>query len=300
MKKRHDPLKLAAAAILPLVILSAAAARAAEVSFMYTLSDFYGPVPYTIPRMTLDQSRGELYVLYQNRIRVFSGTGMEVYEFGDDLDIGGMIDVAVDEETNIFILTTSGWRDFSIVRCNYRGEPVETFQIKNLPADFSEFKPYRMAYAKGNLYFLSPGNMKVVVTDREGNFKEGYSIRPLLQLTEKQKKEDMDIFGFSVDKDGNIIFTIPVLFAVFNLSPDGKLSSFGQAGNLPGKFNLITGVVRDNRGSYLVVDTLRSTISIFDKDYNFLIQFGHRGVNRDSLFAPNDIAEDNSKPEAGE
>jgi hypothetical protein len=296
MRKKHEPIKLAAAAIIPLMILSAAARRAEAVSasYMYTLSDFYGPIPYTIPKMTLDHSRGELYVLYQNHISVFSGTGMEIYEFGDDLNIGGIVDIAVDEETNIFLLTSSGWGNYSIVRCNYRGEPLETFYVKNLPADFAGVAPYRIVYSKGSLYLLSPGSMKVAVTDRDGNFRKGYSIKPLLVLDEKQKKEDMDIDGFSVDREGNMVFTIPVLFTVFTLSPEGKLSSFGQPGSVPGKFNVVRGVVRDDRGNFLVVDSLRSTVSIFDKDYNFLLQFGQRGVNRGSLFSPNDIAVDDS------
>jgi DNA-binding beta-propeller fold protein YncE len=91
-----------------------------------------------------------------------------------------------------------------------------------------------------------------------------------------------------------MVFTIPALFTVFKLSPDHKLSSFGQPGNLPGKFNVVGGVVTDKRGNFLVVDGLRSAVSVFDKDYNFLIEFGHRGVSRDSLFSPNDIAVDDS------
>jgi hypothetical protein len=296
MRKKPEPIKLAAAAIIPLMILSAAAAgaEAVSVSYMYTLSDFYGSVPYNWPRIALDQSTGELYVLSQNNIKVFSGTGMEVYQFGDDLDIGGMIDIAVDENADVFLLTSRGRGDYSIVRCNYRGVPMATFQVKDLPADFAGFIPDHIVWAKGNLYLLASFSMKVVLTDRDGNFKDSYDIKPLLQLDEKQKKEDMDIGGFSVDREGNMVFTIPVLFTVFKMTPDRKLSSFGKPGNLSGSFNVAGGVVTDSRGNFLVVDALRCNVSVFDKDHNFLVDFGGRGVSPDSLFSPNEIAVDNS------
>jgi len=284
--------------VLLMVALSAPAATAEiKASYIYSLSDFYGLIPYSWPRVVLDSGKTEIYVLYQNNIKVFSGNGMEVYEFGDDLDVGGIVDIAVDEETNIFLLTYRG-ENYAIVRCNFRGEPKETMAIKGLPEALSGFIPYRMAYRKGTFYWASFRRMQIVVTDRNGNYIDSYDIKQMIELglseEEKRKAAELDIVGFNVDKEGNMLFTVPTLFKVYRLTPDRKLSSFGAPGSIPGRFGIIAGVAEDNRGNYLVTDKLKSVVMVFDKDYTFLTEFGHRGGNPDNLIGPAEIAIDNN------
>jgi hypothetical protein len=74
-------------------------------NYLYTLSNFTGPIPYSWPRVVVDEKRNEIYVLYQNFIRVFNENGMEIYRFGDDLDLGHIVDVAIDWDGNIFLLS---------------------------------------------------------------------------------------------------------------------------------------------------------------------------------------------------
>lgn len=264
-------------------------------SYLYSLSDFYGSIPYSWTRVVLDRWNSETYVLFQNNIKVFNGNGMEVYEFGDDIDVGLIADVAIDEKTNIFLLTNKGER-YSIVRCNFRGEPKETIEIKGLPPALGKFIPYRMVYRKGTFYLASLSRMQIVAADLRGNYIDSYDIKPMLELSEEEKKkaDEMDIVGFNVDNDGNILFTIPAIFKVFRLTPEHKLSSFGQPGSIPGKFGIVAGVAGDNRGNYLVVDKLKSVVMVFDKNFAFVTEFGHRGVNPDNLIVPDEIAVDQS------
>jgi hypothetical protein len=57
---------------------------------------------------------------------------------------------------------------------------------------------------------------------------------------------------------------------------------------------VVAGIVKDSRGDYLVVDKLKCAVMVFDKDFNFLTQFGYRGSRPGNLIAPDDIAIDNN------
>jgi DNA-binding beta-propeller fold protein YncE len=260
-------------------------------SFLYTLSNFSGPVPYSSGRVFVDRERNEIYVLYQNSISVFNSSGMEIYRFGDDADLGRIADVAVDREGNILMLTyrESG---YEIIRCNFRGEPVAEIEIKNLPPGFSGFSPNRMVYRDGKLYLASLGSKKVIVTTSDGKFEAGYDIDSLLEGLSEFEKKNIEMGGFSVDKGGNILFTLPTLFKAFRLSPDRKMTAFGQPGSLPGKFGVVGGIISDDRGNYLVADKSKSAVMVFDNNYRFLMEFGYRGVEAGSLIRPHDLSID--------
>lgn len=259
-------------------------------AFLYNLSNFNGPVPFNWSRLFIDRERSEIYVLYQNFVRIFNESGMEIYRFGDDIDLGHVVDIAVDRDGNILMLTYTGSESF-IVRCNYRGEPVSKIEIKNLSPQVTGFIPKRLIYREGQLYLADTNSGRIVVTDTNGLFKEGYDVISILGLEEKDRA-DKEMVGFGVDKEGNMLFTIPVLFKAYRLSPDKKITSFGKPGGAPGRFGVVAGIISDNRGNYLVVDKLKCTVMVFDKDYNFLTQLGDRGLSPGGLIAPDDLAID--------
>ncbi len=265
-------------------------------TFLYTLSNFTGAISFSWPRVFVDQERNEVYVVYQNLIRVFNATGMEVYSFGDDLDLGTIVDLTLDRDGNILLLSykwsqTTGRAGYEMTRCNYRGEPKSKIEVKNLPPRYSRFFPNRMIYRQGNLYLASLATMVVVVTDSDGVFKEVYDILPMLELEEKEKHDAM-MDAFSIDKDGDFLFTIPPLFRAYKITPDRKVSFFGTSGSTPGKFNIVAGIASDSRGNIFVVDKLKCAVMVYDKNFNFLNQFGSRGWRPGSLIAPEDIVVD--------
>ena len=285
-------------AIAFLLFFSASAkAQPAKGTFLYNLSNFTGTISFSWPRVFIDQERNEVYVIYQNLIRVFNETGMEVYRFGDELDLGAIVDITLDRDGNILVLShrwsqTTGRVDYEITRCNYRGEPKSKTEVKNLPAQYSKFLPNRMIYREGNLYLVSLVTMVVIVTDADGVFKEVYDILPLLELEEKEKQDAM-MEGFSIDKEGNFLFTVPPLFRAYKISPDRKVTYFGKPGGAPGKFNIVAGIATDSRGNILVVDKLKCSVMVYDKNFNFLNQFSSRGWKPGFLIAPEDIVIDN-------
>lgn len=259
-------------------------------TYLYNLSNFSGTIPYDWSRVVVDNERNEVYVLYGNSVKVFNENGMEVYSFGEESDLGNLADISVDKEGNILLLSYKDTK-LEIVRCNFRGERVGRIEIKNLPEEFLKFSPNRMFSFNGNLYLASQSGMRIVVTDYDGNFKNGYDIISIFGLKEKDRA-DTQMDGFSVDKDGNILFTVPVLFTACRLSPDGKIVSFGKAGSTPGEFGIISGIASDKKGNYLVADKLRSVVIVFDNNFNFVAEFGYRGTNPGNLITPNDLALD--------
>jgi hypothetical protein len=149
-----------------------------------------------------------------------------------------------------------------------------------------------MIYREGNLYLASTVTMIVIVTDTDGVFKEVYDILPLLELEEKEKQDAM-MEGFTMDREGNFLFTIPPLFRAYKISPDRKVSYFGKSGSTPGRFNIVAGIAADSKGNILVVDKLKCAVMVYDKGFNFLSQFSSRGWKPGFLIAPEDIAVDN-------
>ncbi len=296
MKVKHSKTKiLIYSALIILMGQSFSAQAAVKGAFVYNLSDFTGTIPYSWPRVVADKERNEIYVLYQNTVRVFNEFGMEIYRFGDDLDLGQVVDVAVDKNGDIFLLAfkqSGGEARGEIIRCNFRGEPKSRMELRNMPSELSNFFPNRMVYQDGNFYLASLMGLNIVVADPQGNFKKGYDLFSLLELEEKDRG-NVEMIGFSVDREGNILFTVPTLFRACILSPDGKLNWFGRPGSASGRFNIIAGMVRDSKGNYLVVDKLKCAVMVFDQNFKFITQFSERGYKPGYLIAPDDIAIDN-------
>ena len=78
------------------------------------------------------------------------------------------------------------------------------------------FGANRMVLRNGLFYFVSLNSSSVIITDANGEFRDHIEFLPLLEADEKQKS-GAEMMGFTVDGDGNIFFTVPVLFKVFKL-----------------------------------------------------------------------------------
>jgi hypothetical protein len=270
------------------LVPSPAASQPVRGSYIYTLSGFTGAIRQDWSRIAVDRERGELYALYQNMVRVFNNSGMEVYRFGEDLDVGQILDVAVDDRGDVLLLT---YRDqtSAVIRCDYRGRPISEIAFRGFPTALREFTPTRMAYHRGNIYLASTMGLAIAITDRDGNFTKSYDLFRLLELEEKDRG-NAEVAGFSVDADGNVLFTVPVLFRAFVLAPDGSLAAFGKPSSAPGGFNIVSGIARDRRGNFVVIDRLKASVLVFDKTFKFVTQFAGYGKKPHQLVFPDDIA----------
>lgn len=270
----------------------AQASAGVETTFIYTLSNFNGPVPYNWATIRFDESSNEMYVIHpiDNNVRVFNPNGMEIYRFGEDGSLGVINDIAVRNDGNLLVISQKNMQT-AILLCNYRGDLMSEFKIQNLSADFIGFTPDTMIFRHGRLYLLNSQTLKIVVTDSQGHFENGYDIASLVNIGDK-KRQDNAVGGFSVDSQGNMMFTIPVLFTAYTLSSEGEIHAFGISGSAPGKFGIIGGIVRDNSGNFYVADLLKSVVLVFDKNLEFQTEFGYRGLNPENLIGPKNLALD--------
>ena len=279
----------ALAAACALAISAGTAFAQVQATFLHTLAGFAGPLRYDGVRVSVDQERDETYVIYQNLVHIFNPSGMEVFVFGDGLELGQILDVVVDGDGDIILLSHKDSKS-TVTRCDFRGLPIRPMEIKNLPAGLV-FGANRMIHRNGLLYFASLASSSVIVTDSNGEFRSHVEFLPMLEEDEK-KKDGVEAIGFTVDKEGSIFLTMPVLFTVYKFSRDGKLTSFGRPGSAPGRFGIVAGIASDSRGNLFLADKLKSVIMVFDKDFNFLTEFGRRGSRPANLFVPDDIAID--------
>ena len=258
-------------------------------TYLYSLSSFAGPYRYDWVRLQVDRTRDETYVIYQNVVRVFNASGMEIFSFGDDLQVGQITDATVDSTGNIILLS---YRDSTsvVTRCNYRGVPTAKLEITNLPSGVA-FSANRVM-ARGNLlYFASLATASVIITDQNGGFRNHLEFLSMLDIEEKQKV-GAEMGEFTVDQGGNIYFTVPTAFKVYKYTPDGKVSSFGSPGSAAGKFGVVAGIATDSRGDIVVADKLKCVVMVFDKEFRFLGEFGYRGLRPENLILPDEIAVD--------
>lgn len=273
------------------VLATSAGPASAQVkgTYLYTLSNFSGHLRDDWVRVTVDQDGEEIYVVYPGFVRIFNPSGMEIFSFGEDLDVGRIMDVAVDPNGDIIVLSYKDLHSL-VTRCNFRGEPIGEIAITNLPGHLV-FGANRMVLRGGLFYFASTSSASVIITDAAGEFREHVEFLSLLDEEDK-KKGEAELFGFSVDGEGNMYFTIPVLFRAFRVSPDKKLASFGRPGSAAGRFGVVAGITTDSRGNVIVVDKLKCAVMVFDKDFTFITEFGYRGPRPENLFVPDGIAID--------
>jgi streptogramin lyase len=289
MTEAHRRSRVVVQVVCALALCAGMASAQVGPTYLYTLSNFVGPLRYDGVRVNADQERDETYIVYQNVVRVFNPSGMEVFSFGDDLDLGGIVDAAADRNGDVILLSYKD-RHALVTRCNFRGVPVGRIGITNLP-DGVTFSANRLIIRNGLFYFADLAASSVTITEPDGTCRQRIEFPRLIGADDVQRA-GAEMFGFTVDRDGSIFFTMPTLFKVYKYSPDGTLNWFGKPGSSAGRFGIISGIATDSRGDVLVSDKLRSVVMVFDKDFRFVAEFGYRGLRPENLFVPDNLAVD--------
>jgi DNA-binding beta-propeller fold protein YncE len=274
------------------ISLSARLASAEEpnfsVSYLYTLSNFSGILPVSWVQISVDESTNELYMLPGAGIKIFNDRGMEVYSFDNGGEFGAVADVAVSDEGDIILLTYREQRT-EIIRCNYRGELKAKIELQGVPGEFSGLPFNRVIYRNRSLYLASLNDMKVIVTDSAGVFKSGFDMAALIG----EEARDTGMVGFSVTREGELLFTVPAIAKAYVVSPDRSFKVFGRRGSTPGRFGVPGGIAEDASGKFiLVADVLRCVITVFDKNFIFRKEFGFYGPRAGNLVGPMELAVD--------
>jgi hypothetical protein len=298
--KTYGSLPVLAVVLVASAVSPAYPADGVHVAHLHKLSDFSGTIPYSGVRLSVDRNHNEVYVIAGNAVRIYNEAGMEVYRFGDNPQLGRILDLAADETGDLFLLSYetslppgSSRPAYSLIRCDFRGEPREKIAVKDLPPEYAAFLPQLLFHREEGFLLVSRVQMLAVATDRNGTFLKGFDLADLVGV-EEEKRPGTEIFGFSVDGRGNMLFTVPVLFQAFRVAPDGTISSFGKKGSSPGTFGVATGIVVDDHGHFLVSDSQRSVVMVFDEQFRFIAEFGTYGFSPRNLVRPRDLAVGNS------
>jgi len=282
--------RIATLALLLTALLAPEVARpqVVDVSFLYKLSSTTGVIPFHGMSIEYDSYARELMVFGGGRVSLFNQSGMEVFTFGEDVELGAFIAAAPTASGDYVLLAPREDRTEVLVT-NFRGEFKQRVIPSGLPPEFAaQFQPNFIGWAKDHIYLAELGRMRLVVLAMDGTLVKFHDLAVLCEVGDK--REDFGIRGFRVTPNGDVLFTVQALFKAFVLSADGKFQSFGQRGGAPGKFNVVTGIARDERGFYYVADILKSAVLVFDKDFRWVKEFGYRGGRPGNIFAPVDVA----------
>jgi DNA-binding beta-propeller fold protein YncE len=280
------------AAIMTLALTAPAAAPAPrpetrlEWSYLFKLATSTGVVASSWATLALDPKTGELFMLdgSEGLVRIFNDAGMETYEFGDDAELGQLVSAAPLPDGHILVVALRG-EETEIIRCNYRGEREDVFRPSSVPSRYTGMRIDAIYTHGDKVYLADTESFRVIATNDKGVFQRGYDLAAATKLDEK-KRASNTIVGLNVDGAGNILFTIPTLFQAFVLSPSGELRAFGTRGSAPGRFNIVGGIAADEQGYVYVSDLLRSVVMVFDREFEFLGEFGYRGDDQASLVSP--------------
>jgi hypothetical protein len=273
-------------------IAAATLCSASDLRFsrLHELSDFNGTVPYSDVVLHADRHHDEVYAMVGNTVRVFNHSGMEIYRFQHDPTESKILDLGVDESGEIFTLNfdrqaPDGTRPWWIHRCDYRGDLIERIDVGGLPSEIESFTPGRMVLHDGRIVLASKGQLQVVVVDGSGVYQRHHDLAGLLEI---DNPETNVISGFSIDRAGNMLFTIPVRFRAFVVTPDETVREFGSSGSAPGDFGVVAGIVVSDDGHYLIADKLRGVVMAFDSSFRLVAEFA--GGNGWALARPTALA----------
>lgn len=282
-----------------LFVLSSPAFANSKSGYLYNLSSFNGPVTSLWALLTVDAGTGEVFSLNRqvSLVQIYSKDAMLIHSYGEGYPIAGANDLAAAEEGGLYLLQNrrSGSH---LLHFDYKGELLEEIELKNLPDAYRDFDPARLEFHENRFYLLDVASLRLVITDQDGDFIRGYQIRDILLETFKddekyiEQLKILDFNGFCVDVSGNMYFTAPTSFSAYRMSPDGTIRGFGRSGSSPGRFGVVAGIDADSKGNIYISDKLRSVVMIFDKDFKFIREFGHRGANPENLIAPDDLVID--------
>jgi hypothetical protein len=252
------------------------------VQHAYDLADYQGEVELSWAKVAYDPEHHELFVVAGETVSVFK-RGLKVFEFKTAPEVGLAFSVAPLENGDLLVASVRG-----AFRLDFRGGLIGRFEVKGAPGGLADFRPNFVQRVAGKLYLASTPAHRVLVVEEDGTFVASYDLAAL--AFKNKVTDDHEITGFSVDPQGNLLFTVPALFKAYIVSPDGSVRDFGTPGSRNGGFNVVGAIVRDQRGILYVADVLRSVVIVFDHELQYVGEIGGLGTHQESLFAPASLA----------
>ena len=261
-----------------------------QVTFRSVLSDFNGPVRIGEARVAVDPESAEVVTAVGRDVRVFNDFGMEVFSFRSPLDFGAILDVAMEPDGSILTLayrieTSDDLPPFAIVRHDYRGQKVGELDLSRLDGIYGELRPNRILNDRDGIIVANTMQLLAVRVDRDGTFVRGWDLAEILGIL-REDVGSLELNGFGVDADGNLLVTVGTRGLAVVLFSDGTVVRFGKSGSAVGGFGNIGAIARDRLGRIYVADKIRGVILVFDGEFRVLAEFGPERTPFGSIGTP--------------
>lgn len=264
-------------------------------TFLYALNDGTARRNLGWASLTFDPAASELLVVANGVVDFFNDNGIPTYSFTQEPAYGAARAAVALPEGDILLLDSGAEGAWSLVRCNFRGEPLRAIEIAGLPKEFAEgFQPGTLAFSGGKVYLADTSSMKAAAITPAGATLATYDLAEMIGLGSVSRSDAM-MRGFSVDRSGNLLFTVASVFAAYVVTPEGKVRGFGGKGSSPGKFNVVSGIAADEDGRLFLTDALRAVVMVFDVNLRFLGEFGYRGEDPENLIGPFNLVVGNGR-----
>ena len=269
------------------------AAGPVEASRLYELSDFTGAVPCSDALVVADAAHDETYTLFANEVRIFNGSGMQVYRFFVDPTAWQLTGIAVEESGDQLFLVhkqgdAGGARAWTLMRADYRGR-MQTELPLTVPAELDAFHPNRLYLRAGAIWLVSTDTMVAASFTLDGSWIRTLDLAAIAGIPSGDRGS-FGLGGFDVASSGSVLFAVPTQFKVYQVAADGTVAMFGRVGSNAGGFGIVSGLAVDDRGNILIADRLRNVVMVYDESFRFVREFGQSGPERKRLVRPGDLA----------
>ena len=233
----------------------------ATIQYLFSIDVMASGQPFVgVSALLIDNKNSELYALDDGnrRLVIMNLEGVFLYQFTyTDAGIKNMpIGIAVADDGKIYI--AEGKR---VVVVDYRGMYDHDMSLSTIP-DANEINIQSVAIDGNTVYLGTVG--RVVMMDKKeekfiAEFKEGLGQNNYIA---------MDYNGMYIRDPGALI--------IFHLAKDGKvLGHFGKISGLAGGFSMTVDMaVERKKGWVIVLDINRAATIFFDREGNFLFEFG--------------------------
>jgi DNA-binding beta-propeller fold protein YncE len=233
------------------------------IRYLYSIDAAVSGRPFLgIKDIFIENKNREIYVIDggNRRVVITDIEGGFLYQFSfTDAGIGGHINgIAVAEDGTIYVCEQK-----RVVLLRYNGKYQREMDLSTVP-DHDTMILQSIAI-EGDTVYLGDGlNNRVVVMDREEE----------VFLTELKENMGLNINIF-LDDGGFYIFD-PGTYTVSRFNREGKLlKRFGRLSGLAGGFSMISDMAVDRKnGRLFVLDLNRLAAIFFDRNGNFLFEFG--------------------------
>lgn len=253
-----------------------------RVRFLYSIDGGASKQPFLAPlSIFVDKQRDELYVIDEGlrRIVIMSTDGAFLYEFQYmdarirkisqwlHVDPSGDMYLPQNEKLNVL---------------DYRGFYKGDVDLSTVPeSDRINMQSVTMD-SEGRLYIGDNVGLRVVVLDRDKKFLFEFG-------KDGEKNTFTNLQKINVDSEGIYVLD-PGLSFVYRFDREGNfISQFGKMSSLPGGFSMpVDLAVNEARGWIAVVDVNRYMVIVFNREGEYLFEFGGPRV----FFMPRSIAVD--------